>query len=90
MPESLRVLLIEDNPHDARFVKAMLAEVRPTPSLVHDSYLEEALRHLEASLERKAEEFEQMSRAEGYLAHAGGGGIDLAAYPADALMSDVL
>lgn len=43
-----------------------------------------------AEAERKAEEFEQMSRAEGYLAHAGGGGVDLAAYPPDSLMSDVL
>ena len=48
MNDSLRVLLIEDNPHDARFVKAMLAEVRPTPSLVHDSYLEEGVRRLQA------------------------------------------
>ncbi|WP_250445569.1 LLM class flavin-dependent oxidoreductase [Actinotalea sp. C106] len=43
-----------------------------------------------AEAERKAEEFERMSRAEGYLAHAGGGGIDLAAYPRDALMTEVL
>lgn len=43
-----------------------------------------------AEAERKAEEFELLSRAEGYLAHAGGGGVDLAAYPPDALMSDVL
>ena len=48
MPDSLRVLLIEDNPHDARFVKLMLAEVRPTPSLVHDTHLEEAIRRLQA------------------------------------------
>nr|WP_297429382.1 LLM class flavin-dependent oxidoreductase [uncultured Actinotalea sp.] len=40
--------------------------------------------------ERKAEEFALLSRAEGYLAHAGGGGVDLAAYPRDMLMSDVL
>ena len=46
MSDSLRVLLIEDNPHDARFVRVMLSEVRPTPALVHDSYLEEGVRHL--------------------------------------------
>ena len=40
--------------------------------------------------ERKAEEYRQYSRAEGYLAHAGGGGIDLAAYPRDALVSDII
>jgi DNA-binding NarL/FixJ family response regulator len=40
-------LLIEDNPHDARFVRVMLSEVRPTPVLVHDSYLEEGVRHLQ-------------------------------------------
>jgi long-chain alkane monooxygenase len=40
--------------------------------------------------ERKAEEYRQFSRAEGYLAHAGGGGIDLAAYPRDALVSDII
>jgi FMN-dependent oxidoreductase (nitrilotriacetate monooxygenase family) len=38
----------------------------------------------------KAEEFKRLSSAEGYLAHAGGGGIDLAAYPANALISDIL
>jgi FMN-dependent oxidoreductase (nitrilotriacetate monooxygenase family) len=40
--------------------------------------------------ERKAEEYRKFSRAEGYLAHAGGGGIDLAAYPRDALVSDII
>jgi FMN-dependent oxidoreductase (nitrilotriacetate monooxygenase family) len=40
--------------------------------------------------EKKAEEYRRLSRAEGYLAHAGGGGIDLAAYPKDALISDIL
>jgi FMN-dependent oxidoreductase (nitrilotriacetate monooxygenase family) len=44
-----------------------------------------------ADAERKAEEFERLSSAEGYLAYAGGGsGIDLARYPKDALMSDVI
>ena len=38
----------------------------------------------------KAEEYKKLSSAEGYLAHAGGGGIDLAAYPKDALISDIL
>ena len=46
MQDALRLLLIEDNPHDARFVRLMLADVRPTPSLVHDSYLDGGLRHL--------------------------------------------
>lgn len=40
--------------------------------------------------ERKAEEFRARSAPEGYLAHHGGGGIDLAAHPRDALVSDVL
>jgi FMN-dependent oxidoreductase (nitrilotriacetate monooxygenase family) len=40
--------------------------------------------------ERKADEYRQFSRAEGYLAHAGGGGIDLAAYPREALVSDII
>jgi FMN-dependent oxidoreductase (nitrilotriacetate monooxygenase family) len=40
--------------------------------------------------ERKAEEYRQFSRAQGYLAHAGGGGIDLAAYPREALVSDII
>ncbi len=40
--------------------------------------------------QRKAEEYRQFSRAEGYLAHAGGGGIDLAAYPRDAMVSDII
>lgn len=40
--------------------------------------------------QRKADEYARLSRAEGYLAHAGGGGIDLARYPKDMLMTDVL
>lgn len=40
--------------------------------------------------QRKADEYALLSRAEGYLAHAGGGGIDLAAYPGHMRMSDVL
>jgi FMN-dependent oxidoreductase (nitrilotriacetate monooxygenase family) len=40
--------------------------------------------------EEKAEQYRALSRAEGYLAHAGGGGIDLARYPKDALISDIL
>ncbi len=40
--------------------------------------------------ERKAEEFRRLSSAEGYLAHAGGGGIDLAAYPREARVFDIL
>jgi len=40
--------------------------------------------------ERKAERYRELSRAEGYLAHAGGSGIDLAAHPRGALVSDVL
>jgi FMN-dependent oxidoreductase (nitrilotriacetate monooxygenase family) len=40
--------------------------------------------------QRKAEEYRQFTRAEGYLAHAGGGGIDLAAYPREALISDII
>ena len=43
-----------------------------------------------AEAERKAAEYETLSRAEGYLAHAGGGGIDLAAYPPHTLMADVV
>jgi alkanesulfonate monooxygenase SsuD/methylene tetrahydromethanopterin reductase-like flavin-dependent oxidoreductase (luciferase family) len=39
---------------------------------------------------RKVEEFKRLTRAEGYLAHAGGGGIDLAAYPREALIADIL
>lgn len=39
---------------------------------------------------KKAQEFERMSSAEGYLAHAGGGsGIDLAAYPPETHISDI-
>jgi FMN-dependent oxidoreductase (nitrilotriacetate monooxygenase family) len=40
--------------------------------------------------ERKAAVFERLSRPGGYLAHAGGGGVDLAAYPPSARMVDVL
>lgn len=43
-----------------------------------------------ADAERKADEYRRLSSAEGYLAHAGGGGIDLAAYPADTLVADIL
>jgi FMN-dependent oxidoreductase (nitrilotriacetate monooxygenase family) len=43
----------------------------------------------ESALEQ-AEEYKRLSSAEGYLAHAGGGGIDLAAYPRNALISDIL
>jgi FMN-dependent oxidoreductase (nitrilotriacetate monooxygenase family) len=44
-----------------------------------------------ADAERKAAEYERLSSAEGYLAYAGGGsGIDLARYPKDAMMSDVI
>jgi FMN-dependent oxidoreductase (nitrilotriacetate monooxygenase family) len=43
-----------------------------------------------AAAERKAEEYRLLSRAEGYLAHAGGGGIDLAAYPPSMRIEDVL
>ena len=40
--------------------------------------------------QKKAQEFERMSSAEGYLAHAGGGsGIDLAAYPPETPISDI-
>lgn len=44
--------------------------------------------HKEA--QRKAEEFRRLSSAEGYLAHAGGGGIDLAAYRAHEVIDDIL
>lgn len=40
--------------------------------------------------ERKAEEYRRLSSAEGYLAHAGGGGIDLAAYPKHERIADIL
>lgn len=40
--------------------------------------------------ERKKDEFLALSSAEGYLAHAGGGGIDLAAYPRNAVIAEVL
>jgi FMN-dependent oxidoreductase (nitrilotriacetate monooxygenase family) len=39
----------------------------------------------------KAEEYARLSSAEGYLAHAGGGsGIDLAAYPPETRIADIL
>jgi FMN-dependent oxidoreductase (nitrilotriacetate monooxygenase family) len=44
----------------------------------------------EDDAERKAAEFRRLSSAEGYLAHAGGGGIDLAAYPREAKVMDIL
>jgi len=40
--------------------------------------------------ERKAEEYRLLSRAEGYLAHAGGGGVDLAAYPPQTRIDDIV
>jgi FMN-dependent oxidoreductase (nitrilotriacetate monooxygenase family) len=40
--------------------------------------------------ERKAEEYRLLSRAEGYLAHAGGGGVDLAAYPPETVIDDIV
>jgi FMN-dependent oxidoreductase (nitrilotriacetate monooxygenase family) len=40
---------------------------------------------------RKAEEYERYSSAEGYLAYAGGGsGIDLAAYPPETRIADII
>jgi FMN-dependent oxidoreductase (nitrilotriacetate monooxygenase family) len=44
-----------------------------------------------ADAEAKAEEYSRLSSAEGYLAHAGGGsGIDLAAYPPETLIADII
>ncbi|MCU1406793.1 MAG: dmoA 2 [Glaciihabitans sp.] len=44
-----------------------------------------------ADAQRKAEEYERLSSAEGYLAHAGGGsGIDLAAYPPETRIADIM
>ncbi|WP_434994254.1 LLM class flavin-dependent oxidoreductase [Arthrobacter sp. Ld5] len=40
--------------------------------------------------QRKAEAYRRLSSAEGYLAHAGGGGIDLAAYRPDEVIDDIL
>lgn len=40
--------------------------------------------------ERKAEQFAALASPEGYLAHAGGGGLDLAAYPREAVIDDIL
>ncbi|WP_026550112.1 LLM class flavin-dependent oxidoreductase [Arthrobacter sp. Br18] len=39
---------------------------------------------------RKAEEFRKLSSAEGYLAHQGGSGVDLAAYHPSELVEDIL
>lgn len=39
--------------------------------------------------QRKFDEFTKLSRAEGYLAHMGGGGIDLAAYPPETVIEDI-
>lgn len=39
--------------------------------------------------ERKAEEFRSLSSPEGYLAHVGGGGVDLAAYPPQTRIQDI-
>lgn len=38
----------------------------------------------------KAEKLQEASRAEGYLTHAGGSGIDYAAYPPDTRVSDII
>jgi FMN-dependent oxidoreductase (nitrilotriacetate monooxygenase family) len=44
-----------------------------------------------ADAERKAEEYERASSAAGYLAYAGGGsGIDLAAYPPETRIADII
>jgi len=40
--------------------------------------------------EQKAAEYEKLARAEGFLAHAGGGGIDLAAYPPETPIEQAL
>jgi len=40
--------------------------------------------------ERKRDDYLAHSSAEGYLAHMGGGGIDLAAYPRDAVIADII
>jgi FMN-dependent oxidoreductase (nitrilotriacetate monooxygenase family) len=40
--------------------------------------------------QRKAEEYQRLSSAEGYLAHAGGGGIDLAAYRPEEVIDEIL
>ncbi len=40
--------------------------------------------------QRKADEYRRLSSAEGYLAHAGGGGIDLAAYHPDDVIDEIL
>jgi len=40
--------------------------------------------------ERKAADYEKLARAEGFLAHAGGGGIDLAAYPPETPIEEAL
>ncbi|PRY70419.1 FMN-dependent oxidoreductase (nitrilotriacetate monooxygenase family) [Glaciihabitans tibetensis] len=44
-----------------------------------------------AHAEAKAAQYQRLSSAEGYLAHAGGGsGIDLAAYPPETLISEII
>jgi len=44
-----------------------------------------------ADAERKVARYEELSSAQGYLAHAGGGsGIDLAAYPPETLIADII
>ncbi|WP_168915119.1 LLM class flavin-dependent oxidoreductase [Microcella flavibacter] len=43
-----------------------------------------------ADAQEKASEFRRLSSPEGYLAHAGGGGIDLAAHPRDAIVDDII
>ncbi|HEV7951314.1 MAG TPA: LLM class flavin-dependent oxidoreductase [Glaciihabitans sp.] len=44
-----------------------------------------------ADAERKAAQYQELASGEGYLAHAGGGsGIDLAAYPAETRIADII
>jgi len=82
---------IEDFAHSIADIKNLAAEngrgddaIRALGSAV----LIAGRTHAEA--ERKAEDFERLSSAEGYLAHAGGGsGIDLAAYPPETRIADI-